>query len=239
MFTVEVHDAKGRIVPITDNEIAFSVRGAGKLIGTGNGDPTNQTPDKGSSRKAFGGLCMAIVQSTKTAGSITVEASSPGLAPATLAVNTKAVALRPQISAWEREIPQGGGVSGLWRPERESTAQILILSQQGANLSGSAEGFAGGWAGGNDSAISIEEGSATGNSVSFRIGDATYSGTIDNERMELARSPRSPQRPRADPLELADKSLAIGPAPDGSDPSRGPNARPQPSQSFVLRRVQR
>ncbi len=239
MFAVEVHDANGRIVPITDNEIAFKVRGAGKLIGTGNGDPTNQTPDKGSSRKAFGGLCMAIVQSTKTAGTITVEASSAGLAPASLAIDTKAVSLRPQIAVWERQIPQGGGASGLWRPEHETAAQILTLSQEGPKLTGSAEGFAFGWAGGNDSVTSVEEGSVNGNSVSFKIGEMTFTGTVDNDRMELTRSFRMPQRPRQNPTELADKSLAIGPAPDGSDPSRGPNGRPQPGASLVLRRVQR
>jgi beta-galactosidase len=239
MFTVEVHDANGRIVPVTSNEIAFKVQGAGKLIGTGNGDPTDQAPDKGSSRKAFGGLCMAMVQSTKTAGTITFEASSSGLAPATLTISTKAAPLRPQISVWEREIPQGGGASGLWRPEPETTAQILTLSQQGVKLTGSAEGFGFGWAGGNDSPNSIEEGSANGDQISFRIGDITYSGKIDSDRMELARSFRSPQRSRPNPTELADKSLAIGPAPDGSDPSRGPNLRPQPTQSLLLRRVQR
>ena len=239
MFAVEVHDASGRIVPITDNEITFKIQGSGKLIGTGNGDPTSQTSDKGSSRKAFSGLCMAIVQSTKTAGTITVEASSPGLSSATLAIDAKAITLRPQIAVWEREIPQGGGASGLWRPEHESTTQILTLSQQGAKLTGSAEGFGFGWAGGNDSVISVEEGAANGNNVSFRVGETTFSGTVDNDRMELVRTFRLPQRPRPNPVELADKSLAIGPAPDGSDPSRGPNSRPQPSPSLVLRRVQR
>jgi len=238
MFTVEIQDAKGRIVPVTDNEIAFNVRGSGKLIGTGNGDPTDQAPDKGSSRKAFGGLCMGIVQSSKTAGAITLEATSPGLAPATLDINSRSVALRPQIAVWEREIPGGDGASGLWRPELESIVQILILSQQGEKLTGSAEGFENSWAGGNDSANLIEDGSASVDKVSFKIGDTTYLGTIDNDRMELARSSRAPQRSRPDPTELADKSLAIGPAPDGSDPSRGPNPRQQTAQSWILRRVQ-
>ncbi len=66
MFAVEVQDAQGRIVPITDNLVTFKVSGAGKLIGVGNGDPTDQEPDKGTSRKAFSGYCMAIVQSSKT-----------------------------------------------------------------------------------------------------------------------------------------------------------------------------
>src|SRR5208337_3968778 len=53
MFAVEVRDARGHIVPITDNLVTFKVIGSGKLIGVGNGDPTDQESDKGSSRKAF------------------------------------------------------------------------------------------------------------------------------------------------------------------------------------------
>ena len=68
MIAVEVQDAHGRVVPITDNEVTFTVTGAGKLIGAGNGDPTDHAPDKGSSRKAFSGLCMALVQSLKKDG---------------------------------------------------------------------------------------------------------------------------------------------------------------------------
>ena len=83
-------DAQGRVVPITDNVVTFKVTGAGKLIGVGNGDPTDQEPDKGTSRKAFSGYCMAIVQSSKTAGDITVEATSPGLASASVTLRAKA-----------------------------------------------------------------------------------------------------------------------------------------------------
>ena len=53
-----------------DNEVTFRVTGPGKLIGVGNGDPTNQESDKGTARKAFSGRCMAIVQSTKIPGAI-------------------------------------------------------------------------------------------------------------------------------------------------------------------------
>ena len=48
MFAVEVQDAQGRVVPITDNVVTFKVTGTGKLIGVGNGDPTDQEPDKGT-----------------------------------------------------------------------------------------------------------------------------------------------------------------------------------------------
>lgn len=239
MFAIEVHDAKGRVVPVTENEIAFKVSGEGRLIGTGNGDPTDQAPDKGSSRKAFGGFCVAIVQSTKNAGTVTLEATSSGLEPAKLDINSKSVSLRPQIPVWEREIPQGGGVSGLWRPDHEGTAQVLTLSQDGEKLTGSAEGFGFGWAGGNDSVSSIDEGSVNGDKLTFRIGETAYTGTVKNDQIELAWTSRFGQRPRTDPRELADKTLAIGPAPDGTDPSRGPISRQQLSPNLTLRRVKR
>src|SRR5665213_318302 len=54
--TLEVQDAEGRVLPITENEITFQVTGPGEIIGTGNGDPTNHEPDPGPKRKAFAGL---------------------------------------------------------------------------------------------------------------------------------------------------------------------------------------
>src|SRR5260370_16675085 len=116
MFAVEVQDAQGRVVPITDNEVTFRVSGEGRLIGVGNGDPTDHGSDKGTSRKAFSGLCMAVVQSTKAAGKITVEATSPGLAPASVTITAKGVTLRPQVALWNREVPAGCGLQALWRP---------------------------------------------------------------------------------------------------------------------------
>ncbi|MGB6721597.1 MAG: beta-galactosidase GalA [Terracidiphilus sp.] len=113
MFAVEVQDAHDRVVPITDNEVAFTVTGAGKLIGVGNGDPTDHAPDKGTSRKAFSGLCLALVQSLKKDGEITVEAASPGLTTARVTIEAKAVTLRPQIAAWEREVQQRAERNGL------------------------------------------------------------------------------------------------------------------------------
>ena len=98
MFAVEVQDAQGRVVPITDNVVNFRVSGAGKLIGVGNGDPTDHESDKGTVRKAFCGYCMALVQSAKTAGSITVEATSPGLTSASVTIAAKQVTLRPQVA---------------------------------------------------------------------------------------------------------------------------------------------
>ncbi len=88
MVTAEVVDANGRQVPTANCEISFAVTG-GRLIGVGNGDPSSHEPDKADKRKAFNGLCMAIVQSTQTPGELTIRASSPGLRAASVVINLK------------------------------------------------------------------------------------------------------------------------------------------------------
>src|SRR5581483_10160266 len=133
MFAIEVQDAQGRTVPVTDNEVMFRVSGAGKLIGLGNGDPTDHDSDKGMSRKAFCGFCMALVQSSKTAGSITLEAASPGLPPASLTIAAKPVRLRPQVPVWEREVPAGAGITGLWRPVPSGSSNDFVSMIVGTN----------------------------------------------------------------------------------------------------------
>jgi beta-galactosidase len=45
IVTVAVTDAKGRLVPVANNEINFELTGPGKIIGVGNGDPICHEPD--------------------------------------------------------------------------------------------------------------------------------------------------------------------------------------------------
>ena len=45
VITVAVTDAQGRIVPVASNKINFSLEGAGKILGVGNGDPSCHEPD--------------------------------------------------------------------------------------------------------------------------------------------------------------------------------------------------
>ncbi len=239
MFAVEVRDAQGRVVPITDNAVTFNVTGAGKLIGVGNGDPTNQESDKSSARKAFSGLCMAIVQSAKTAGSITVEATSPGLTQASATIAAKAITLRPQVAVWERKAPQGAGVNGLWRPTQEGGTQIYILRQDGQTLTGTVEGIGAGWAGGYDAPIPITDGKVDGTNLSFKAGSISYSGKFKGDTIELDRAMNFPQRPPRAASQAEGPQPAIGPPPDGSDPSRSPLFRPPASMQVVLRRAER
>jgi len=87
---VEIHvvDAQGVIVPNANNAITFSVSGPGTLVGVDNGDPTNHESFKGTSHTAFSGKALAIVQSTGTAGSITLKATSGSLTAATAVITT-------------------------------------------------------------------------------------------------------------------------------------------------------
>ena len=249
MFAVEVQDAQGRLVPITDNVVKFRVSGAGKLIGVGNGDPTDHESDKGTVRKAFCGYCMALVQSAKTAGSITVDAESPGLTSASVTIATKEVARRPQVAVWEREVPKGPGITGLWRPivvsggatglsSLGNGTMLFTLRQDGSTLTGSMEGAGGGFFGGSDAGIPITDGKVDGKSVYFKAGNNTYSGTLERDQIELQRTVELGfALPRAG--EPTGPRPAVGPPPDGSDPSRSPNTRFPSSIPVVLHRVER
>ena len=97
IITAQIQDAQGREVAIADNQLSFKVSGGGRLLGLGNGDPSCHELDKGDSRRAFNGLCLAILQASKSAGEIHVEVSSPGLLSATVTLTTAAVPLRPAV----------------------------------------------------------------------------------------------------------------------------------------------
>jgi beta-galactosidase len=89
-IVVEVVDQQGRVVPLAENEITFKVEGEGKLIGVDNGDPQSHDSYKVNSRKAFNGLCLAVVQSTAKGGSIRIAGTSPGLEPGAVTIVAKA-----------------------------------------------------------------------------------------------------------------------------------------------------
>jgi beta-galactosidase len=90
VIQVQVLDARGRVVPIAGSPIEFQISGSGKLIGVGNGDPSSHEADKADRRRAFNGLCMAIVQSTRESGEIRLVATSPGLQSAAITIKSQA-----------------------------------------------------------------------------------------------------------------------------------------------------
>lgn len=98
IVTVSAVDAKGRLVPVSNNMVHFDLRGAGKIIGVGNGDPSCHEPDRfldqmGTpphwQRSLFNGYSQIIVQGTKVAGKITLKASAEGLEKAEVTINAR------------------------------------------------------------------------------------------------------------------------------------------------------
>jgi len=87
---VDVVDAQGVIVPQASNMIDFVIDGPGTILGVDNGDATSHESYKGTSRSAFSGKALAIVQATTTPGEITLTASSGGLAGGSVAISTQA-----------------------------------------------------------------------------------------------------------------------------------------------------
>lgn len=95
-ITVEALDAQGRAVPTADLPVAFRVAG-GRVLGVGNGDPNSHEPDHASTRKLYNGLAQLIVQAAATdrPSRLAVEATAPGVAPASLSIALRPGAGRP------------------------------------------------------------------------------------------------------------------------------------------------
>ena len=104
VIKIEALDEQGRLVPIADNKLSFKITGAGALIGVGNGDPNCQESDKEPNHSLFHGLAQLIVQSTKAAGTIEIEAARDPKADgleiksAKLSITTRSVTLRPSVA---------------------------------------------------------------------------------------------------------------------------------------------
>jgi beta-galactosidase len=86
-ITVEIVDKDGNVCPMADNDVTFSVDGAGFNAGVDNGSPISMERFKADHRKAFYGKALLIVQSNGTTGNITVKATAEGLTSAQTIIN--------------------------------------------------------------------------------------------------------------------------------------------------------
>jgi len=89
VIRVSIKDSKDRVVPTADNLVTFSIDGPGRIIGTGNGNPSSHEPDKASQRMAFNGYCLILVQSDNEIGEIRLKASSESLKGDEVILNVK------------------------------------------------------------------------------------------------------------------------------------------------------
>jgi len=87
--TVKILDKDGTLVPYADNLVNFEITGEGKIAGVDNGSQTSHEPFKANYRKAFNGLCLAVIQSNGKAGKIKLTAKSENLLPASIEIEAK------------------------------------------------------------------------------------------------------------------------------------------------------
>ena len=75
---------QGRVVPYSKNRVSFRLSGGGRILGVGNGNPSDHDPDRASERNAFNGHCIVIIQAGEKAEKLQLTAASPGLKEASV-----------------------------------------------------------------------------------------------------------------------------------------------------------
>ena len=97
-ITVQALDSKGRPVPTANLPVQFEIKGAGKIIGLGNGDPNSHEMEKGNQRSLFNGLAQVIIQSNEgETAPIVLTATAPGLKPAIVTLQVTPAAPVPFV----------------------------------------------------------------------------------------------------------------------------------------------
>ena len=85
----------------------------------------------------------------------------------------------------------------------------------------------------------IADGKVDGDSITFKAGKSTYAGTLKGEQIELQRKIDIGFEWNRRPKDTSASRPAIGPPPDGSDPSIDSSWELPPSIPVILRRAQR
>jgi beta-galactosidase len=128
--TVEVVDAKGRVVPTADVPVTFTLSGPGTIVGLNNGDPTSHEPEKGMQHTTYHGLAQIIVQSVLGGeGELSLLATSQGLDHGDASVHVIATAATPAVE----EVPNPPLTVMNWKrspvsSDRPDPNQQLIVS---------------------------------------------------------------------------------------------------------------
>ena len=95
-LTVKIVDKNGVLVPTADNLIAFAVSGPGVVAAVDNGDNSSHEKFQASQRRAYQGLALAMIKAKAARGRITITASSPGLASASVSLTAVARSISPR-----------------------------------------------------------------------------------------------------------------------------------------------
>lgn len=86
--TVRILDEMGNLCPNSDNLVEFELKGEGKIVALGNGNPATTESFQSNVRKAFSGQCMAFIKATTSPGEISLIAKSNGLQETSVKIQT-------------------------------------------------------------------------------------------------------------------------------------------------------
>jgi beta-galactosidase len=87
--SVSIVDQNGVIVPDAANIVRLNLNGVGFIAGLDNGNQISHEPFKTNQKRVFHGQLMALVQSNRKRGKITVRATSEGLAPTSIVLTAQ------------------------------------------------------------------------------------------------------------------------------------------------------
>jgi len=69
--------------------VNFEVKGKGEIAGVGSGNPADMSSFQQPGKKAYQGICMAIVRPETTPGKIHIRATAEGLKGASITISAK------------------------------------------------------------------------------------------------------------------------------------------------------
>lgn len=83
---VTVTDENGTIIPNASDLIKFETKGVGSVVAVDSGDFNSHEPYQAQERKAYQGICFALIKANKAAGNIKLTAKADGLKSATISI---------------------------------------------------------------------------------------------------------------------------------------------------------
>ncbi|MCM1334343.1 MAG: DUF4982 domain-containing protein [Bacteroides sp.] len=98
-ITVSLLDEDGIYVTNARNRVHVTVSGAGRLVGLDSGDSTDYESFKGTTKKLFGGMLLAVIAAKTELGEIRVLVESEGLPSAELLIPAVPAPVRAGVSA--------------------------------------------------------------------------------------------------------------------------------------------
>ncbi|HVE55991.1 MAG TPA: glycoside hydrolase family 2 TIM barrel-domain containing protein [Pyrinomonadaceae bacterium] len=85
--TLTVTDENGTLIPNADNLITFKTEGAGIIAAVDSADNNSHESYQAATRRAYNGICFAMLKANSGKGKITLTAAAPNLQSSSITVN--------------------------------------------------------------------------------------------------------------------------------------------------------